>query len=159
MEFLNSTALTYKLKNSGACENILAIATALEDLYGVVVFTGSRAIGWDKETSDWDLVIFRPGEDYFERRLMILTRWPKESAYYFAVSDWGSFEKDRQPYIQSLVCDLGDRAKQNVNLIVDYRGDDPAPRWEAATDYCLEHPDECELKSDRIAIFERFGAG
>lgn len=115
-------------------EDVERVYQQICEQWGDVVFTGSQAIGCATEASDWDFVVsdvegFTPP---------------------FNVDTAGEISCEGVRYITTMR--IG-----KVNLIVDHRGPQILDNWRIATDYCQEH---CVFdKSERIKMFEHFGAG
>lgn len=101
--------------------------------FGDVVFTGSRAMGVETESSDWDFVV--SAERGEEVKLGFVPQ--------------GDESRSNQMYFTSVR--IGE-----VNLIIDHRGEGILANWAAATDYCAERAVADKL--ERIKIFESFGA-
>jgi hypothetical protein len=108
-----------------------------------VVFTGSQAMGVAKDNSDWDFVVC--DELGFDIGYELGCE-----QYYSNTGEELSMRQCSIKYFTSMRFGM-------VNLIVDHRGSGVLANWAAATDYCTERA--ISDKSERIRVFESFGAG
>lgn len=103
------------------------------EVFSEVVFTGSRAMGVETESSDWDFVV----SDVLGSETKIGIEDLRHGESVAAVPGFTSIRID------------------SVNLIIDHRDGEVLASWAAATDYCAERM--VADKAERIKIFEQFG--
>lgn len=115
--------------------DIAKLVCELQKIFGLVVFTGSRAIGHWRDDSDWDFVV--------SASELALDELPAK----YALSCTASL--NGVPLFSSL-------RSGEVNLIVDHSGEkDMLERWMVATDACVDRG--CKTRDERIAVFREFG--
>lgn len=123
-------------------------------------FTGSRAIGVERPSSDWDFVLTTSDHRELINNLCENYKVKEPYNYYFG---WGNDTANLYIYLQDdkaprTIWNLWGLLKRyhKVNLIiVEY--EDELDKWINATEFCKENKNACYNKNLRCHFFSCYG--
>lgn len=121
------------------------------------VFTGSRAIGVNSESSDWDFAICVPKNKMDKLAYLICKEFDGEILNGGRYSLFESGERlviSIRPNKWFFGLFDGDTV---IHIIIDCDDFTSINCWKNATEYCKLNPQKCQTKADRIEIFENYG--